>query len=606
MCLYGRDPEKDKGTNKLLKASMANILLCIILLFIVFAMLYRVQRGVELTDESWYVAEPYAVAKGAVAFADNLSQAPGFTIPLALFYKIYLLINGSAEGIYLFSRYLYVAFLSMISMVTFYVVNKYTKLKVPVIGMGVMMTMGIYSLFDINYNTIGQAYLPLICSLIFAEYDEDDGSKSLRWGILAGLIFGRTVIGTPQVLVPCLVLGIYLIVQKKWKRITGIAIGTVITAIIVVGYACIAGGLKHFINGIYMFFNDLFYFKIEMRYTFIENCILFLWFLMPAIVALVFLGIMKILLREKKNWFRILVRVTILFFVLLGMILAIRNINPGENYVEHPFLKWSWFGILLYDIFSVERTDKYCMSVAAVVSLAFFSGFVFSGFTNIYGFAGDRTYWLYVPLLIVLCLIFNEREKTKYSSGISMTAIVFIGVMVVLRMFNNYNYVYRDEKLMSLSTKVEEGVWKGIYTTSERANDVIDLERYLKSITTEEDRVLLLDQVCFAYTMINGQIWSSTTSDPNSYTYEGLTNMIYDYCVNMKGVPTKIIYIDFGWGEQLSIDDDTWGFNDFVLSNYIQADDYANDSFTVKEFILENEANAMFMAYEKGSALPFK
>ena len=76
--------------------------LCIILLT-VFLLINRIQYGIDFTDESWYVAEPYIVAtEGLVPFADVWNQAPGFTIPLAVIFKLFVSITKGTEGVVLF------------------------------------------------------------------------------------------------------------------------------------------------------------------------------------------------------------------------------------------------------------------------------------------------------------------------------------------------------------------------------------------------------------------------------------------------------------------------------------------------------------------------
>ncbi len=70
-------------------------------------MLVRIRYGIDFSDESWYVAEPCIVAKGAIPYVNMWEQAPGFTVPIAFVYGLYMFFNGT-QGIFLFSRILYV------------------------------------------------------------------------------------------------------------------------------------------------------------------------------------------------------------------------------------------------------------------------------------------------------------------------------------------------------------------------------------------------------------------------------------------------------------------------------------------------------------------
>ena len=78
-------------------------------LLILLVMANRVRFGIDFTDCSWYVAEPFLVAKGAVPYCDLWSQASGFTIPLACAFDLFLRISGGTDGIFFFARYLYMA-----------------------------------------------------------------------------------------------------------------------------------------------------------------------------------------------------------------------------------------------------------------------------------------------------------------------------------------------------------------------------------------------------------------------------------------------------------------------------------------------------------------
>jgi hypothetical protein len=63
----------------------------LILLVIVFGLiLFRIRFGIDYTDESWYVSEPYAVAQlGLKPFINNIMQAPGVTVPLAFYLNFF-------------------------------------------------------------------------------------------------------------------------------------------------------------------------------------------------------------------------------------------------------------------------------------------------------------------------------------------------------------------------------------------------------------------------------------------------------------------------------------------------------------------------------------
>ena len=57
-------------------------------------------------------------------------------------------------------------------------------------------------------------------------------------------------------------------------------------------------------------------------------------------------------------------------------------------------------------------------------------------------------------------------------------------------------------------------------------------------------------------------------------------------------VPSKIVYIDKGGGELMSIEVDGWKFNDFVNAGYILKEDVENIGFRVRVYDLTDSVKA--------------
>lgn len=205
-------------------------------IYILLNMIHRVQYGIDFTDESWYVAEPYLVAKGATPYTDLWSQASGFTIPLAFMYRIYLLINGSTEGIVLFSRMLFVVWSMVVGMAAW----KLCK-KLPfALFLPILCVAGI-SVYDITYNTIGIYYSFLATVILFVRDSDASDREQLGIGILAGVLLARSFIGTPVTICVVGLSLLFVLAQKRLKTLLGIITGGILSAVTVVGYCCIKG-----------------------------------------------------------------------------------------------------------------------------------------------------------------------------------------------------------------------------------------------------------------------------------------------------------------------------------------------------------------------------
>lgn len=67
----------------------------------------RLYFGVDLTDESYYVALPVSFANGYRPFQDEIEMGQFAGLLLTPFIRLYLSILDSKEGVVLFARHLY-------------------------------------------------------------------------------------------------------------------------------------------------------------------------------------------------------------------------------------------------------------------------------------------------------------------------------------------------------------------------------------------------------------------------------------------------------------------------------------------------------------------
>lgn len=567
-----------------------------------FALLFRFQRGVDLTDESWYVAEPYLVSQGQlIPYVNNWSQVPGFTLPLALIFNLYTLLRGT-EGIMLFSRLLYLVWVMAVTLLTAFIVHQAAGGKFPFIwSLPLLLTTA--ALFDVSYNSIGSEYLPLVLALVYAAWSKE-GRCALISGVIAGTIGARMIIGTPQVFPACIILLILLFAFKRRRLALGILLGVAISAALVIGWCCIRGGISGFLYGMKVWLVDNYYFKLESRHSFAGDLRYLLPFLRPAYVFFLAVLGLRLLFLKKEKAFSFLLVALILLFLLYGAL------NPGfRNGIPKEFYRFAWFesfGLIFCR--RIDRCRFFVMLTTALNAVVY----LFSSFTNIYGFSG-REYWLVVPvsmsclslLLLVpwdaaaeVNLLFpsrtSEERRALFRSFVHGCFVLLIVLVFLLQLRASFLYSYRDAPVDQLTVKVESGIWKSCYTTEERAGDVEDLEAYIRSRTDETDRVFFLDWVSFAYLMNNGEACTSMTLDPNSYTYKiNEPRVLFDYYKLVKTVPNKIIYIDYGRDNCLSIEDLEWKFNAFVDSFYNLTDTYKNQSFRVLIYDLTDFTAAM-------------
>ena len=210
-----------------------------------YALLWnRIRFGIDFTDESWYVAEPYIVANGAIPYVNNWTQAPGFTLPLALLFKLYVVLNGGTEGIVLYSRVLYAIVSFTVYALSIFLVARRTKQTGMLIAVFPLLFLGTDSLYDLNYNTMGVIYLLIGCVLLFFMWKDDRISP-----MISGILVARAIIASPSVLAAWGGILLLLAVRRRWNQLGDFILGNAMATILVVGWCCMRGGITGFLNG---------------------------------------------------------------------------------------------------------------------------------------------------------------------------------------------------------------------------------------------------------------------------------------------------------------------------------------------------------------------
>ena len=584
---------------------------CLLFLLAVLAVFFRMQRGVDITDETWYVAEPYLVSQGQlIPYVDNWTQSPGFSIPLAFFFGLYTRFCGT-DGIMFFARCLYLVWMAAVALSAAFVVRKNICRDLPLVWI-LPLLLTTASAFDISYNSIGLTYLPLVLVLLFASWEQTE-RKALLSGFFIGILGARMIIGTPQTMIPCFILLILLFILRKRHLAFGLMLGVSFAAVLVVGWCCLRGGVDRFLYGMRAWLTDSCYFKLESRHTLTGDLRYMLRFFIPAFVFFPAALLLRFLFRRDDAAYSLALAVLISCFILFGAYMSRYN-----AVVPYEFIRYTWFESFGLLFFKGKKKNRLFLILAVIL---YFTLYCFSSFSNVYGF-GSREYWLIVPsvmtclsLLLLkpwekLCdlrFLFPAKKSADreafFRSLVRACFILLMSAFFLLQCRCAYSAVYRDEAFSRLTTTVDAGIWKGCRTTASRADAIVELEDHIRHVTEKDDRVFFLDWASFAYLMNNGKACSSQSLDPCGYSYRcNEPRIIYDYFKQVGFVPNKIIYIDYGRDDQLSVEDPSWRFTGFVDSFYVHSSTFRNALFRVEEYTLTDEASAL--EYALANALP--
>ena len=556
----------------------------------IICLINRVFKGVCYTDEMWYISEPYVVSQGAIPFVNNWTQSPGFVFPLAIIYKLFVSINKGTDGIVLFSRIIYLLWFFCICFITIIFVNKRTEKKLPLIIIFPLLFLTPFQLYAINYNTIGLLYLMPIAVLLLVNSHREESWKNLIYGIIAGVLMGRSIIGTPNTLAAAFFLLVVLIVWNRWKTLCGYIVGGIISAIIVICFCSVVGeGIGKLIDGLNYMLRDLGYFQIEGVPLY--NKIIGLWqFLRPFFCCLCVVGLMKLMvikLLKKQCFFKFgLLLITLLFFIY-GLIKGQKGYPSGLE----SMISWCWFETLVFSIFSPRSETKETVNIISLFTLMYLCVYLFVGFSNISGF-GPRSFWLYISVIGSIWSWYLMCRECVSNLFIAKLFLLFSCVLLGITMiYTSYGYVFDDAPVKELNKRIDSGVLQGVYTTEEKKDYVLKMEKVINGMVKENEKILFLDWSSFGYLMSKGVMCAPSSYDSCIYSYKvNKPDIMYDYYYQVQSVPDAIIYIDYGHDDLLSIEYTGWKFNEFVNNNYKLNNSYEDDTLRVYRYdIIEKE-----------------
>jgi hypothetical protein len=138
--------------------SVSAVLVALLALAFTYARLFR---GIDLLDESFYVAVPYRWVLGGRPFVDemNLLQiAALFTYP---FVKAYVWLTGGSAALMLYTRHLYLLFAIGVAAAVFALLRTIMRWQLAVAAAAVYVSFFAFDLPQLDYNTLASGFLTL-------------------------------------------------------------------------------------------------------------------------------------------------------------------------------------------------------------------------------------------------------------------------------------------------------------------------------------------------------------------------------------------------------------------------------------------------------------
>ena len=546
-------------------------------LIIIFAFLTvaRVFFTVDITDESFPIAETLSVLKGNVPYAYCSTDVVGMTFYMVPFVLLYKLLVPSLAGIVLYMRLCF----SILRLFLVFVVYRLLRKKhedIPVLLSCLVLTVWYYHSNYFSYNSNSMWTLIVVSCWLYILYDAELSRINFVKLFCVGVLSAMSVFSHPF---SAIAVGIYVVLllifspqDSKIKRTLLYCAGGIFQACFVLFCIVIQVGFSGFLNGIRNLMNMV---KYSESYSKTEGIILYCVYYKNLFLAIIIAFIVTLIATKILNR-------KIDTSHSLSLAMATASLSAFFFSVRTGFdliLVGAFIGssiILLNIILYCVRKEYQLL----FISLPFIV-FVLIELVLQRNYAVSMHPSLAVPAVIpIILLLGNEDVCCKLLSGVSI--VIFAIALIASDMI----FVYRDEPMKEMTTVVSEGVYKGIRTTFEKAKCLPEIEKYIDSITENGKKIMFRDNVPFAYLMYKGETCELQTWDILNYTQGWkLERIMYNYFLITDTYPDEIVYIDFGRDDCLSIEGDTFRFNKWVNSYYDFTDEkIINSMFRVKVY----------------------
>lgn len=547
------------------------VLLCGVIM--TAALMYvRAFYGTELTDEAYYVAEAKEMLNGNIPYAyASYTQATGFLFILIAIEAVYKLFVPDLTGVFLFSRLCFVTCKVLACFVVYRVLERRTKKYHALLLSAIILPMWGY-LQNFSYNTIPQLMMLMAGCLLYDVIEQDAPYKKTKT-IISGFITAIGCFANPGwgvALIVFVFLILFRVSDKKEKaRMLALFLGAVLTEVFVVAVPIVIqtsfsklwyGFYRLFINPIPVDSLNTDKAWAGVVNSFIEPVKMWIKIFIP--VVLISFAFSRRYISE--NGEKLSKRQCLTLSITAGLLVHLRYLSYEDRGNTSFVYNWA-FGVFCYML--IYMVTKHYKEEKIIWYLGLYPVMFAVAEIMLVSVGADigRFVNVYTVTIPVLCVLFKHKVEL-----IRIASTIIAVLLIISYGYVDFHYVYRDENFRALDYKVQSGVYKGIYTTEARSEDLPELEEYLNSVIEEGDTYAFRDNVPGAYLMIHkGTVCDISTWDALQYSYHrNSPAQLFDYYRVRDMIPDKIIYVDFGRDENLSIEDPEYRYNDWVNAYY--------------------------------------
>ena len=570
----------------------------------------RLFFGIELTDEAYYISSSYRYLQGSIPFVNAWDITNGsalLTVP-ALF--LIRLANDGTESMFLYSR---IAFYILKIILGIWVHLALRKRLGNAFSCLLWIVFVVYAPFSLNNFSYNNLCLLLCFSGVFAIFYAIDQQSKPKWRFamcFAGtshalMAFSYLTSVSICIATPLLIIFIFAMKGEQLKsavfRLIPYIVGGFVSAFVLFTYIMFVTemNLPAYIRYMYTYWFAFFTIKVSLLSSIVSMTVSTLIVLNPihvvAALSIPFSAYLSSRIRITTQLTQKLLSVYTTVAILAFMVIPLRDllfVNNSHGVARYAFLIGIFQPFIIIYPFRPRSFKYMVMYLTFIPSLLLYLAF---SMTSSGGAVNAQcTFFLsaigsVVQIMILMSEAYNNHNQTadklkRIASDICAVAAPVLFSICLLSLF--YTDIYRSPPIPELTTRVQTGVFKGLYTTQELAINIQKTEHYVKSFQNQGNTVLHLGKAPHMYLFSD-----ITPAAPNvwytSILVDGPQSKLY-YSLDKSNVPDLIFLTTKSEVDAFKSEDDFF-FKDMLNTYYEQINTVSSEA------VLEDADNDYFI-----------
>lgn len=500
-----------------------------------FMLLYRISIHADIYDEIINLNVSYRISLGDLPFYNAWEAFQSGDLFLSVFLKFYVLLNGSTEGIVLYSRLVYLVLNIFLSFFSYYTLKQFTSKTNSALISLLIPFLQIYGLYYFWYDTVS-IYFLYLGQLFILNYFKKNKSFFL---FIAGLLHGFMSFSYPSfslvAIIEFICVFFYLYRHFKFKIAISKSLLYVIGGMaIIISFLCycfFVVGIDNFLDilskilskrGVNSGNEGFILFDIIKCFGEVNQSII-----IPSICLLIYWGYLCI--KRKSS---LLLVIAIIIFPFFNQFTILPEYKGLANYVAYIAL---WGGFLFFLLKKDQKHQWYIMFLFVWIPTMLTS--VCISLTTVYSEIGPIKSWqaFYPAFIFSLCIIVNLIKNIK------VTKFVFLFILFTL-LYNFFSYIYLNQPFINEEdVRCESGIFKGI-KVNEYMSAFPDIEKYILENVKSSETILVGSALRPIYLMTNLKPFVPSVESPMYIENDQIIwDIAFDYFDYFNDYPDLII-----------------------------------------------------------------